>query len=216
MAELSYKEEREKMAELARRLVSEGIMAPIGGQIACRVRRDVLIVKAKGQSMLKPEDYCVVVGEELPENVSKMFPVHKFIFDNQKEDVNVILHVRVPYVDVLASFLKGQSLISTEVLWALGSELPVEAFPEDKPIKNFSDLVDIFKRLSDKHLVKAKKKGFIVEHFGIWLVAPDLDKAYAYVKAIEHIAKVSVYKKIIGTSSTMPSNLKIFLETVTR
>lgn len=208
MTNKAYKIEREKISKFAKELISEGTITPIGGQISLRISNDTLIVKASGQSMLDPDDYCIIEGKNVPHNISKMFPVHKYIFAHRKE--NLILHVRLVYVDILASLIKGKKLVSPEILWGLRSEIPVEAFP-NKKMNNFNDLINIFIKLAKLHLVDGNKTCFVVKHFGTWLLASDLDNAYTMLKILESAAKIEIYKIILGVRPNIPANLRKLL-----
>jgi len=222
---VEFYEEKKKIAELVKKLVSEGTIIPTRGQLAYRSFENAIIIKTTGKSMIMPNDYCVVIEKKvyLPDgkiedlhpgkNVSNQFPIFKVIFD-KREDVNVIIHFYIPYVDVISSFLKGKDLISPDILWGLKSGIPIEEFPHSEKFTDMKDITKLYESLSQKYIVKEKNPGFIVEHLGTWLVASDLDIMYVDVKILELTAKTMVYKKILGMTLEMPTNLKNLMEKV--
>jgi L-fuculose-phosphate aldolase len=193
------KEEREKVVEFGKKLVTSGLTKGTGGNISIFNRKeDLVAISPSGLDYFEttPEDVVildlngrVIDGDRKPSREQDMH----LIFYQKRQDLNALVHTHSPYAKTIASLRWDLPAVSYLVAHA-GPDVRCAQY-ETFGTKELA--VAAYRGMEDRRAVLLANHGLIAG-------APNIETAFTVAEEIEFCARIYYQTKCLGEPAILP------------
>ncbi|MGB9762442.1 MAG: class II aldolase/adducin family protein [Minisyncoccia bacterium] len=191
-----YDELREKICEIGKQLVKEGLVKGHEGNISVRIPdKEQIIIKPSGFSLdkLNPHDLIIIdLDGKVISGINKPSietPMHTLIYKSRK-DVNAVIHTHPLYSICLGIMDESIKPISFIAFRTISKKIPIVPCFSPGSIELAQAVVNNLGEDGDAVLLK---------HHGLLTVGKDLEAAFNLSVMIEKAANIQYLCLLLGT-----------------
>lgn len=186
---------KKEIIEIGKKIYAKGYVVASEGNMSIRVGNNRILVTPGGKNKgeLKPSDLVIVdlKGKRISGNLksSSELLMHLFVYEKRK-DINAAVHAHPPYsVAFACAHLPLAENLLPEVIMFLGKiPLALYATPTTDEVP-----------LSLAPFIE-KHNAFLLENHGVLTVGKGIYEAYNRLEMVEHLAKVNLLCKTLGST----------------